>query len=89
MQRLVVQGRSRTLGLGGYGLVSLARARAKALANRRRARAGGDIKTPAVRPRPADVPTFEEAAARVVDIYSGAWRQGGKTAAQWGRSRGS
>ena len=52
VQRLVVQGRSRTLRLGGYGLVSLARAREKALVNRRRARAGGDIETPAVRPRP-------------------------------------
>ena len=37
VQRLVVQGRSRTLGLGGYGVVSLARGpRPRPLANRRR-----------------------------------------------------
>ncbi len=83
VQRLVVHGRSRALGLGGYGLVTLAEARARALANRKLARAGGDPKTPVVRPRSAGVPTFEEAAARVVDIYSGAWRQGSKTARQW------
>ena len=83
VQRLVVQGRPRALGLGGYGLVSLAEARARALANRKVARGGGDPKTPAVRPQPAGVPTFEEAAAQVVDIYSGAWRKGGKTASQW------
>ena len=83
IQRLVVLGRPRALGLGGYGLVSLAEARTRALANRRLARAGGEPGTPAVRPRPAGVPTFEEAAAKVVDIYSGAWRNGSKTARQW------
>ena len=83
VQRLVVRGRPRALGLGSYGLVSLAEARARALANRKLARGGGDPRTPAVRPRPAGVPTFEEAAAKVVDIYSGAWRQGGRTASQW------
>ena len=83
VQRLVVHGRSRALGLGGYGLVSLAEARARALANRKLARRGGDPKTPAVPPRPPGVPTFEEAAAKVLDIYSGAWRQGGRTASQW------
>ena len=83
VQRLVVLGRSRALGLGSYGLVSLAEARARALANRKLARAGGEPGAPAVRPRPAETPTFEEAAAKVVDIYSGAWRNGSKTARQW------
>ena len=41
-QRLVIHGRQRTLGLGGYALVSLAEAREAALENRKIARAGGD-----------------------------------------------
>ena len=63
--------------------MSLAEARARALANRKLARRGGDPKTSIVPPGPPSVPTFEEAAAKVVEIYSGAWRKGGKTASQW------
>ena len=81
VQRLVIRGRSRTLGLGSYGLISLAEAREAALANRKLARAGGDPTEG--RPRAVGVPTFEEAAAEVLDIHSGAWRQGSKTASQW------
>ena len=42
VQRLVVRGRPRMLGLGGYPLVSLAEAREAAFANRKIARSGGD-----------------------------------------------
>ena len=42
VQRIVIQGRRRELGLGGYPKVSLAEARERALENRRIARAGGD-----------------------------------------------
>ena len=42
VQRLVIRGKPRTLGLGGFGLVTLAEAREVALANRRLARSGGD-----------------------------------------------
>ena len=42
VQRLVIRGRPRMLGLGGYPLVSLAEARNAAFVNRQRARAGGD-----------------------------------------------
>ncbi len=42
VQRLVIRGRRRELGLGGFPLVPLKDARAAALANRRLARAGGD-----------------------------------------------
>ena len=41
IQRLVVRGRRRELGLGSVALVSLAEAREKALANRKLAREGG------------------------------------------------
>ena len=81
VQRLVIRGRSRGLGLGSYTLVSLAQARRKALANRKLARRGGD---PLDRKRAAaGVPTFEQAAGKVLDIYSGAWREGGNTVRQW------
>ena len=42
VQRIVIHGRRRDLGLGGYPKVSLAEARKLALDNRRIARAGGD-----------------------------------------------
>ena len=82
LQRLVIHGRSRSLGLGGCSLVSLAEARELALANRKLAREGGDPMS-AGRHRTAGVPTFEEAARGVLAIYKRAWRAGGKTASQW------
>ena len=42
IQRLVVRGHRRELGLGGFPLVTLKQARAAAFANRQLARAGGD-----------------------------------------------
>ena len=42
IQRLVIRGRRRELGLGAFPLVSLKEARARALANRQAARTGGD-----------------------------------------------
>ena len=81
VQRLVIRGRSRGLGLGSYTLVSLAQARRKALANRKLARQGGD---PLRGKRDSvGVPTFEKAAGKVLDIYRGAWREGSNTARQW------
>ena len=60
VQRLMIQGRRRELGLGGFPLVSLAEARAKAFAYRKVAREGGD---PLTEKRRADgIPTFAEAA---------------------------
>ena len=64
-QRLRIQGRNRTLGLGGYRLVSLAEAREKAFMNRKIARSGGDPRTE--RHKVRDMPTFAEAAARVLN----------------------
>ncbi len=42
VQRLVIRGRKRELGLGSTALVSLAEARERALSNRKLAREGGD-----------------------------------------------
>ncbi|MDD9993200.1 MAG: integrase arm-type DNA-binding domain-containing protein [Rhodospirillales bacterium] len=80
-QRLVIHGRQRTLGLGGCALVSLAEAREAALENRKIARAGGDPL--AQRRRTTAIPTFEAAAATVIDLHRHGWRNE-KHAAQWG-----
>ncbi len=72
IQRLVVRGRRRELGLGSLALVSLAEAREKALANRKLARQGGD---PLAEKRRAEgIPTFAEAASRVLEQKRDGWR---------------
>ncbi len=72
IQRLLIRGRRRELGLGSVALVSLAEAREKALANRKLARTGGD---PLAEKRRAEgIPTFAEAAMRVLEQKQGGWR---------------
>ena len=72
IQRLAVRGRRRELGLGSAALVSLAEAREEALANRKLARAGGDPL--AARRRARGMPTFAEAALRVLEQKRPGWR---------------
>ena len=72
IQRLVIRGRRRELGLGSVVLVSLAEAREKALANRKLAREGGDPL--AEKRRTQGVPSFAEAAATVVEQQQAGWR---------------
>ncbi len=67
VQRLVVNGKRRDLGLGAFPLTSLAEARERAYQNRRQARAGGDPL-----PRVSRTPTFRAAAAKV--DQAGQWR---------------
>ena len=67
VQRLVIRGKPRTLGLGGYPLVSLKEAREKALANRKMARAGGDPL--AEKRRAQGIPDFAEAATKVIELH--------------------
>ena len=69
-QRLSIRGRRRTLGLGGFPVVSLARARATALENKRIVHAGGD---PLALKRRAAVPTFAEAATVVLEHHRPTW----------------
>ena len=83
IQRLVIRGRRREMGLGAAGLVSLAEARELALANRKLARSGGD---PLADKRRAEgVLTFTEAARRVLEQKQGGWR-GRRHAPSWWRS---
>ena len=80
VQRLVIQGRRRDIGLGSAQLVRLAEAREKALVNRRTARAGGDPL--AEKRRIESMPTFAEAALRVLEQKRAGWR-GGRHAQTW------
>ncbi|MDE2871263.1 MAG: integrase arm-type DNA-binding domain-containing protein [Gemmatimonadota bacterium] len=72
VQRLVIRGRRRDFGLGSAQLVPLAEAREKARANRKLAREGGDPL--AERRRARDMPSFEEAAERVLEQKRAGWR---------------
>ena len=72
IQRLVIRGRKRELGLGSVALVSLAEAREQALANRKLARSGGDPL--AEKRRSLGIPTFADAAERVVEQKRAGWR---------------
>ena len=72
IQRLLIRGRRRELGLGSVALVPLAEAREKALANRKLAREGGDPL--AEKRRSQGIPTFAEAAARVLEQKQAGWR---------------
>ena len=79
-QRLQIRGKRRTLGLGGFPVVSLARAREAALENKREARAGHD---PLAAKRIANgIPTFAEATAIVFDLRRPGWRSA-RHAQQW------
>ena len=83
IQRLVVRGRRRELGLGAVALVPLAEAREQALANRRLARSGGDPLTE--KRRLQQIPTFADAARQVLEQKQDGWR-GRWHAQNWIRS---
>ena len=73
VQRIVIRGRRREIGLGAFPLVSLDEARGKALANRRVARTGGDPVAGRGGGRAKGVPTFASAAERVWRQMRSAW----------------
>ena len=75
-QRVRLHGRVTNIGLGAYPIVSLAEAREKALANRRTIERGVD-------PRGSRVPTFSQAAEKVIAIHAAGWKRGGKSERQW------
>ena len=74
VQWIVIHGRRRDIGLGGFPPVTLAEARQQAFPNRKLARAGGD---PIALKRQGEVPTFEEAAENMIALHAGNWRDGG------------
>ena len=85
VQRLVIRGRRRDLGLGAYPLVTLAEARELAFANRKLARAGGDP----LALRKSTVPTFAEAVESVIKVHEPTWKDGARSAEIWRSSLGA
>ena len=79
VQRIVVDGRRRDIGLGGYPAVGLSEARTLAAANRSAVAAGRD---PLAEKRKPNVPTFAEAARQVHQAYLPRWRNE-KHAVSW------
>ena len=79
VQRAMVDGRRRDMGLGGYPVVSLAVARERAAANLTAVAVGHDPQ--AERRRPG-LPTFREAAQRYIEANKARWRST-KTAVNW------
>ena len=75
-QRLRIEGRLTSVGLGPYPEITLAEARRKALDNSRAVRHGGD-------PRGRGVPTFAEAAERTIELHRGGWKAGSPLPDQW------
>ena len=71
IQRIVIDGRRRDMGLGGYPFVSLSKARDMAFKNRRKVRRG---KNPFAKQHKAKGPTFREAAEKTYDGLKARWR---------------
>lgn len=80
VHRIMIDGRRRDLGLGGYPATGLAEARALALANRALVKAGRD---PFAERRRTNVPTFRDAAKRVFEANLPRWRNGKHTKSWW------
>ena len=81
VQRIVIQGKRRDLGLGGYPAIGLAEARALALANKALVTAGRD---PLAERHRANVPTFRDASKKVYEANLPRWRNGKHTVNWWG-----
>ena len=75
-QRVRIEGRLTSIGLGPYPEITLAEARQKALDNSRAVRHGGD-------PRGRGVPTFAEAAERTIELHRDGWKAGSSLPEQW------
>ena len=78
-QRIRIGRRPTHLGIGRYPVVSLAEARAGAMANARTIKQGRD-------PRQAGVPTFAQAAEKVIALHEPTWKDGARSAAIWRQS---
>jgi len=72
VQRIVIKGKRRELGLGSAAFVSLAEARDASIANKRAVIAGEDPLR--AKHEAKAVPTFEEAARRVHELHRPTWR---------------
>ena len=74
-QRLRINGKPTSIGLGSYPIVTLAEARQAALENRRAVARGHD-------PRKS-IPTLAEASERVLAIHAANWKDSGRSERIW------
>ena len=81
VQRIVIHGVRRDLGLGPYPVVTLSEARESALENRRTARSGGDPRTERAT---KTTPAVREVAEKVFEARSRNWKSE-STAKKWNR----
>jgi integrase len=80
VQRIVIHGKRRDIGLGSTSLVTLAEARETALQHRKAARAGED--PIAAKRRSTGILSFEEAAKRIHELSKPTWKNE-KHGQQW------
>ncbi len=78
-QRIVIDGRPTSVGLGSYPRISLAAARQAALQNRQELDTGQD-------PRRSRIPTFEQATDNVIALHRDSWKRGSSTEVAWRNS---
>jgi len=78
-QRVRIDGKYTSLGLGVWPAVTLAEARRRAIKNSQTLEEGRN-------PRSKNAPTFREAAETVIELRIPTWRNGGKSAKQWRQS---
>ena len=76
IQRLVVNGRRRDMGLGSFEFVTLNEARSKAFDNRMAARTG---RNPIAE---KNIPSFSEAVEKVIELHRHTWKGDGSER-QW------
>ena len=74
-QRITINGRATSMGLGVYPVVTLAEARRRALRNRRDLAEGRNPVTRA--------PTFRNATETVISLHAPQWKPGGRTEEHW------
>ena len=75
-QRVIIDGKPTSIGLGAYPVTGLAEARRKALANRKAIEQGKD-------PRGGGIPSFEQATDRTIRLHSKGWKPGSRTESAW------
>ena len=75
-QRITINGRATSTGLGVYPAVTLAEARRRALRNRRDLAEGRN-------PLAIHTPTFRQATKTVISLHAPQWKPGGRTEEHW------
>ena len=81
-QRICINGRFTSLGLGSYPAVTLAEARRRALRNRQAIEEGHS-------PRAGQVPTFQNATEKVIRLHATKWKPGGLSEQHWRSTLGT